>query len=578
LEGARADKLAKQVTSLDQELKRATKALEKSKSEGKRHLTIQLQLLEASKKELFTVNESLLAEQRKVAELKSQLVLEMAVKEAEQSKVAKLKSQLVLEMAAKEYNAKEFDRMKEVIASEQKKANILREELEQTTTAKESMAQELNDNKLRAERVKKLELELREERAKIARLGNNPPKATMTLRKELHETQEKLKNAKKRNAVLTSELAERSYPQRQQQQTGHISQRKKGSAVLPTTVADALDSDSKTPPKVLLSPKRATSMPAPVEVSLSERASLVNFESAPVHYDGVAIDNDDDDAEESSALQDELTFIRSAFSAEEILVDDNQVTYTLQLPVDDDSEVLKIDISVILPVRYPTAGINEMNVVVNDTSSTCSPEFRKIALDALPSVKEICLIEARALEGSAALSSIFSVADMWAKDDWYSVMAKQLSLSKGKGKGKPSKKSGGNGSFEICTFLIYTHHIVDPDKIHFVKKSASKLNLGGYMKIGKPGLLLVEGPQSDCEALLDTLLLNRKKLRESHGGKVDSATFMAAGNVVRKAMTSSERVLPKKLEQLEAKDGMDKIKDACKISGLLGSLEEVCKR
>ena len=464
--------------------------------------------------------------------------------------------------------------MKELIASERKKANILREELEQTTSAKESMAQELNDNKLRAERVKKLELELREERAKIAKFGNNPPKATITLRKELHETQEKLKNAKKRNAVLTSELAEKSYPQRQQQQTD----RKKGSAlVLATTVADALGPDSKTlktPPKVLLSPKRTTSMPAPVEVSLSERASLVNFESAPVHYDGVSMDNDDD-GEESSALQDELTFIRSAFSPEEILVEDNQVTYTLQLPVDDDSEDLKIDISVILPVRYPTARINEINVVVNETS-TCCPEYRKIALDALPTVQEICLIEARALEGSAALSSVFSVADMWAKDDWYSVMAKQLSLSKGKG--KHSKKKGGNGSFEICTFLIYTHHIVDPDKIHFVKKSASKLNLGGYLKIGKPGLLLVEGPQSDCEALLETLLLNRKKLRESHGGKVDSATFMAAGNAVRKATTSSERVLPKKLEQLEAKDGMDKIKDACKISGLLGSLEEVCKR
>lgn len=458
--------------------------------------------------------------------------------------------------------------------------NILRGELEQTTTAKESMAQELNDNKLRTERVKKLELELREERAKIAKFGNNPPKATMTLRKELHETQEKLKNAKKRNAVLTSELAEKSYPQRQQQQTGHISsQQKKRSSALGTTIADALDSNSKAPkktsPKVLLSPKRATSMPAPVEVSLSERASLVNFESAPLHYDGVVIDNDDNSAEESSGLQDELTFIRSAFSAEEILVSDNQVTYTLQLPVDDDSEELKINISVILPVRYPTVGINEINIVVNETS-TCGPQNRKIALDALPTLQKICLIEARAFEGSAALSSIFSVADMWAKDDWYGVMAKQLSLSKGKG--KSSKNSGGIGSFEICTFLIYTHHITDPDKIHFVKKSASKLNLCGYMKIGKPGLILVEGPQSDCEALLETLLLNRKKLRESTGSKVDSATFMAAGNVVKKAKTSSERVLPKKLEQLEAKDGMDKIKDACKISGLLGPLEEVCKR
>ena len=544
LERARADGLAKQATSLDQELKRATKALEKSKSEGKRHLTIQKQLLEAHKKGLSTVNASL---------------------RQEQSNVAKLKSQLVLEMAAKKSCAKELDKMKDLIASERKKVKDLQDELDHTTTAKNSMEQELSDNELRAERVKKLELELREERAKIAKLGNNPPKATVTLRKELHETQEKLKNAKKRNAVLTSELSQKSYPQRQQQ-TGYISQRE--------TMGSDGEAPRKTSPKVASS-KRATSMPAPVEVSLSERASLVNFESAPVHYDGVVVDNDDDSADESSGVQDELTFIRSAFSSNEISVDDNQVTYTLQLPVDNDSDDVKIDISVILPARYPSVGINDINVALAE-ASTCCPEIRKIALDALRTVQNICLIEARALEGSVALSTIFSAADMWAKDDWYGVMAKQLSLSKGKG--KSSKNSGGKGSFEICTFLIYTHHVKDPDKIHFVKKCASKLNLCGYIKIGKPGLILVEGPQSDCEALLEILVSSRKKLRERGGKSSDTAKFSSAGKVVRNAKTSSERVLPKKLEQLEAKDGMDKITDACKKSGLLESLEEVCKR
>ncbi len=729
LERGRADRLAKQVTSLDQELKRVTKAFEKSNSEGKRHLVIQLKLLEATKKELHTVNTSLCLEQSKVMKLKSKLVLEMTAKEScakeldrmkdivaferkmmkdlrkelshattlraeraeqsnvvklksqlvletaakesctkeldrlnglvaserqnvknlqeelshtktlrsenveqsnlsklksqlvleiaakesctkeldrmkdllaserkmvknlreelshstavnksmkqelsdnilgadrlEQSNVSKLKSQLVLEMAAEESCTKELDKMKDLVASERKKVEDLQKELSHITTANKSMKQELNENKLRAEKVKKLELELREERAKIAKLGNNPPKATLTLRKELHETQEKLKNAKKRNAVLTSELSKKSYPQRQQQ-TGYISQRER------------LGSDGEASRNMSLevaSPKRAMSMPAPVEVSLSERASLVNFESAPVHYDGVVVDNDGD--AESSGVQDELTFIRSAFSSDEISVDDNQVTYTLQLPVDGDSEDVKINVSVVLPARYPSVRINDIKVAVNE-KSTCCPEIRKIALDALPTVQQICLIEARAREGSASLSSIFSVADMWAKDDWHGVMAKQLSLPKGKG--KFSKIKSEKGSFEICTFLIYTHHILDPDKIQLVKKSASKLNLCGFMKIGKPGLILVEGPQSDCEALMETLLLTRKKRKESHGGKVDSATFMAAGNVVRKAMTSCERMLPKKLEQLESKDGMDKIKDACKKSGLLGSLEEVCKR
>eukprot|EP00581_Thalassiosira_minuscula_P002162 CAMPEP_0183740262 /NCGR_PEP_ID=MMETSP0737-20130205/59107_1 /TAXON_ID=385413 /ORGANISM="Thalassiosira miniscula, Strain CCMP1093" /LENGTH=853 /DNA_ID=CAMNT_0025975265 /DNA_START=26 /DNA_END=2587 /DNA_ORIENTATION=+ len=532
IERDRADGLAKQVTFLGQELKRVTKDLEKSKHEAKRHLIIQQQLLVVAKKDLSTVNASLCLEH---------------------SKVAKLNDQLVLEMAAKESCAKELERIKEVVASERKKVEDLREELNHTKTARDSMEQELNDNKLRAERVKKLEIELREERAKIAKLGNPSSKATVTLRKELHDTQEKLKKAKKRNEVLTSELSAKNYPQRQQQ-TGYISQREQkgpdGEATGKISLKAAL-------------PKRTTSMPAPVEVSLSERASLVNFESAPVHYDGVD-DHDGDDGQSSGPVQDELAFIRSAFSSHEISVDDKQVIYTLQLPMDNDSGDVRIDISVTLPIRYPSIGVNEIKVAMNE-KSTCSPEMRKIALDALPTLQEICLIEARAREGSIALLSIFSVADMWAKDDWYAVMAKQLSHSKGKGK-PSSKTSGGKGSFEFCAFLIYTHHIVDPDKIQLVKKSASKLNLGGYIKIGRPGLILVEGSQPDCEALLETLLLNRKKLRERGGKNFDTATFSPAGKMQR---YDNERQLPKKLEQLEAQDGMDEIKDACRKLGLL---------
>ncbi len=139
-------------------------------------------------------------------------------------------------------------------------------------------------------------------------------------------------------------------------------------------------------------------MPAPVEVSLSERASLANFESAPVHYDGVDIvyddDDNDDDGQSSGPIEDELAFISSAFSSHEISVEDKQVTYTLQLPVDDDSGDVRIDISANLPVRYPSVGVDEIKVAMSETS-TCSPEIRKISLDALPTLQEICLIEAR---------------------------------------------------------------------------------------------------------------------------------------------------------------------------------------
>ena len=83
-----------------------------------------------------------------------------------------------------------------------------------------------------------------------------------------------------------------------------------------------------------------------------------------------------------------------------------------------------------------------------------------------------------------------------------------------------------NGNYiKICRTLLYSHHTVDDDKVQLVKETASKLNIGGFIKGGRPGLIVVEGLEEDCDAFLNALAKQHRKLRESpsssRNGKVD---------------------------------------------------------
>lgn len=47
--------------------------------------------------------------------------------------------------------------------------------------------------------------------------------------------------------------------------------------------------------------------------------------------------------------------------------------------------------------------------------------------------------------------------------------------------------------------LIHSHHIINPKKRQVVSKWALELGLGGYSKIGWPGIIVIEGPEDSCE-------------------------------------------------------------------------------
>lgn len=47
--------------------------------------------------------------------------------------------------------------------------------------------------------------------------------------------------------------------------------------------------------------------------------------------------------------------------------------------------------------------------------------------------------------------------------------------------------------------IINSPYILKPAKIKDIKKCADELDLGGYVKVGKPGIIVIEGPEEGCK-------------------------------------------------------------------------------
>jgi hypothetical protein len=53
--------------------------------------------------------------------------------------------------------------------------------------------------------------------------------------------------------------------------------------------------------------------------------------------------------------------------------------------------------------------------------------------------------------------------------------------------------------------IIYSPYIVKPAKQKDIKRCAEELKLGGYAKIGKPGVIVIEGPEHACQKYVPML-------------------------------------------------------------------------
>ncbi|KAF8821486.1 putative RWD domain-containing protein 2B [Cardiosporidium cionae] len=107
--------------------------------------------------------------------------------------------------------------------------------------------------------------------------------------------------------------------------------------------------------------------------------------------------------------------------------------------------------------------------------------------------------------------------------------------------------------------LCYSHHILASGKRRCIINWAVELQLGGFSKIGYPGVIIVEGPEHGCYEYVNRL----QRLRWKH--------FVCRGEDIQRGTADetvdSMRKLPRGFLEL-GPDGMGKLADACRMAGL----------
>ena len=274
----------------------------------------------------------------------------------------------------------------------------------------------------------------------------------------------------------------------------------------------------------------------------------------------------------------EIDFLLASHSEEELIVhaDPMRVTRILNLDFDRNDEVLPVHLVLTIPSDgYPETPLNvDVSLAppsTNDDGNTVSNtvEAQKVAMDALPALLEICRCEAEANAsgGTNALFAVLQLADAWVQNEWGGIQAKRLPSD---AMGKACLPSPTSSHYQIARWLLSSHHLAGKDKIAFIKSTAHHYGIGGYIKLGYPGYLLLEGLEDNCEFFVQALIQNRAKLRKnaksSKSGRTDSATFSVAGKTAIKVEDlEAARILPKKqlLEIDKSREGHGCFKEFC---------------
>jgi hypothetical protein len=110
----------------------------------------------------------------------------------------------------------------------------------------------------------------------------------------------------------------------------------------------------------------------------------------------------------------------------------------------------------------------------------------------------------------------------------------------------------------LCRLLVHAPEMNGKD-VSDIQEMAGKYNLGGYIKAGKPGLVVVEGLEFNCDIFMDNIVSQKKR-------------FTKAGKVSER----SSRAFPKEISVIDGKTAKEDFAKACETVGLTEDLEKAC--
>jgi hypothetical protein len=231
---------------------------------------------------------------------------------------------------------------------------------------------------------------------------------------------------------------------------------------------------------------------------------------------------DQTDAEEChERRQAELEFISAAYNPDTEAwhcvnaTGDPMVHRLLPLNINDEEEEtdssLRVRVSLTMPQNYPMGEeplqVSALLCEEGSASNSSATKQRKCALNALPRLVKKAQQMADECIGEEAVFTVLSRVEEWVFQgewfDFYQDFVRDDSTQKDEGQQLPENVRPVKVFF--TRHLIYSHHIISKIKRADIKALASEYQLSGYMKIGWPGLLILEGREDDCLAFYDEI-------------------------------------------------------------------------
>lgn len=197
---------------------------------------------------------------------------------------------------------------------------------------------------------------------------------------------------------------------------------------------------------------------------------------------------------------------------------------------DEDSKFqyyVPIELILTMPQGYPIDPNEILKIqaqVQNNDKDECivssSSPIRKLAFDSLQNLIQVCLDIASDEYLEEAVLAVFTRADEWIEMEWQGILElkyNEESRNKQQEHQCINKRNDGiNGQQKqnliLGRKLIFSHHIIAKSKRKALKDLSSEYELGGYAKIGWPGIIIIEGEEENCNKFVDEI----RKMRWQH--------------------------------------------------------------
>ena len=268
----------------------------------------------------------------------------------------------------------------------------------------------------------------------------------------------------------------------------------------------------------------------------------------------------------------ELEFVSAAYSVDEAWItyqgkDGIPMIHRKLIPPMEGSKSMRnesknhyvcINLTLTMPRGYLVTedDILEVNASISSDTSDC---VRKLAIESTSSLLLACRKVASECAGEEAVFSVMNCADEWMDHDWSRILAEKRINEEVSSLIEPTNNISLEKKIVLGRRLIYSHHIIAKSKRSIVADLASQNNLGGFVKIGWPGIILIEGNEVDCIMYVEEI----KKLRWQY--------LVVRGEqqveLESESQLNQKRKLPNVFREL-AENQMSDLATLCKDSGL----------